>query len=249
MSAAADMSTVYTADFYGSARIGVESSAQFVVPRLLKLVPVKTVIDVGCGEGTWLRSFLENGASRVVGVDGAYIGSDSYRLDFTTFVARDLSRPIGPLGRFELAICLEVAEHLPEHRAKGLVEDLCALSDIVLFGAAIPGQGGEHHINEQWQSYWARHFHDLRYLPYDVLRNQLWNCKQVYWWYRQNTLLYVKEDSPYQKYFAEYRPADIGGMLDVVHPELFEPHIRTVQKLRSLMRLLGIQKIRNWMRI
>jgi SAM-dependent methyltransferase len=242
------MTTVYTADFYGEARAGVETSAQIVVPKLLALFPVTSVVDVGCGEGTWLKWFQQHGASRVVGVDGSYVADGSYRLDPATFVARDLSQPIGPLGTFDLATCLEVAEHLDATRADSLIADLCSLADIVLFGAAIPGQGGQHHINEQWPSYWARKFQARGYLPYDVLRHDIWACKQVTWWYRQNTVLYVREHSASAAHFAGHRAADIDALFDIVHPELFEPAIRSGARIQSLMRRLGVQKIRQWLR-
>ena len=60
--------------------------------------------------------------------------------------------------RFDLVNCLEVAEHLDASRADSFVDDLCALGDVVVFSAAIPGQGGTHHVNEQFQSYWQERF-------------------------------------------------------------------------------------------
>ena len=93
--------------------------------------------------------------------------------------------------RFDLAITLEVAEHLPPERAAGFVEELCTLAPIVLFSAAIPDQGGTHHLNEQWPEYWVAEFSRLNYRPIDAIRPRIWTDPEIYWWYRQNCLLFV----------------------------------------------------------
>jgi hypothetical protein len=61
-------------------------------------------------------------------------------------------------GVFDIALCLEVAEHVPAHLAPRLVAFLTSLSPVVVFSAATPGQGGQSHINEQPPSYWSRLF-------------------------------------------------------------------------------------------
>ena len=109
----------------------------------------------------------------------------------------DLCGRIGDRDRrFDLAISLEVAEHLEPQRSEGLVRDLCALADVVLFAAAVPFQGGAGHINERWQSWWAQKFSDNGYEPFDVLRRDIWGRRDIAWWYKQNTIFYVKRNSP-----------------------------------------------------
>ena len=108
------------------------------------------------------------------------------------------------------AVCVEVAEHLAPSRGPALVEELCALAPNVLFSAAIPGQGGTHHLNERWQSYWASLFRKHGYEPFDIIRPRVWDNSSVEYWYRQNCLLYVKNALPE------------AAMLDVIHPMRFE---------------------------
>ena len=113
-------------------------------------------------------------------------------------------------GRFDLAISLEVAEHLEPQRSDSLVRDLCALADTVLFAAAIPFQGGAGHINERWQSWWAQKFSENGYDPFDVLRRDIWGRRDIAWWYKQNTIFYVKRNSPAHARFlraSRSRPA------------------------------------------
>ena len=89
---------------------------------------------------------------------------------------QDLENNIQIESKFDLAITLEVAEHLSEIRADSFIDDLCALSDLILFSAAIPDQGGRHHINEQWQSYWEpKRFKQRGYHVYDIVRWKIWS--------------------------------------------------------------------------
>ena len=39
-----------------------------------------------------------------------------------------------------------------------LVATITKHGDAVLFSAAIPGQGGQDHLNEQWPEYWQKKF-------------------------------------------------------------------------------------------
>jgi hypothetical protein len=59
---------------------------------------------------------------------------------------------------FDLAICLEVAEHLPPEAAEGFIDSLTRLAPVVLFSAAITFQVGNQHLNGQWPDYWATLF-------------------------------------------------------------------------------------------
>jgi hypothetical protein len=95
---------------------------------------------------------------------------------------------------FDIAISIEVAEHLPENRGVSFVEDLTRLAPVVLFSAAIPRQGGTDHINERWQSYWAAIFANRGFVTCDVLRPLLWNNPNIARWYRQNMLLFCRRD-------------------------------------------------------
>src|SRR5262249_5217435 len=149
--------TPYDAAFYEAQADGSLRSARVVVPLVTRLVEPRSVVDVGCGVGTWLRAFVENGVEDVLGVDGAYVDRNRLCIDPARFQAMDLARP-QPLGRtFDLAVCLEVGEHLPTRAAPGLVAMLTA-APVVLFSAAIPGQGGTNHVNEQWPNFWQRLF-------------------------------------------------------------------------------------------
>jgi SAM-dependent methyltransferase len=214
----ASYSRLYYEAIHGQAR----DSAREVVPLVVDLLHPRRVVDVGCGTGTWLAAFAERGATEVVGLDGDYV--DRALLDIPTdcFVPADLTQPVLQLGRYDLALCLEVAEHLPETRSEGLVSDLTKLAPVVLFSAAIPLQGGVHHVNEQWPEYWAALFRSRGFVPIDCIRRTIWQNSKVAWFYAQNILLYAEEDHARTHALLASELAGTNvGQLSMVHPSCF----------------------------
>jgi SAM-dependent methyltransferase len=195
----------YDRSFFESIREGSQRSAAAVVPLVVERFNPKTVVDVGCGEGLWGKAF-EDAGCEVLGLDGhpdPVIPAQSVDL---TDVLPTFERP------FDLVVCLEVAEHLPLERAETFISELCGLSHTILFSAAVPGQGGTGHLNEQWPQYWSDLFNTNGFDCSDELRWEVWQDDQVCWWYRQNLL--VARDSR----------AHFGGLVcpaqipPVIHP-------------------------------
>lgn len=222
------MYTPYAPSFYDAHSAGVERSAPRVLSIVRDLCAPSSVIDIGCGEGGWLAAWIGLGVTDITGVDGAHIEPGRLRIGRAQFIASDLSALSNHTATrslrarlapgYDLAMCLEVAEHLPEGAARPLVELLCSLAPVVLFSAAIPGQGGEHHVNERLQSYWAEHFAASGYAPIDAIRPAIWNDRGVEWWYRQNTILYASEASIQEHPpLAEARRRTSDHALDVIH--------------------------------
>jgi SAM-dependent methyltransferase len=166
-------------------------SAEIVVPILLEYVQPTSVVDVGCGGCDWLRVFLDHGATSVLGLDGHYVDPSGIAIPRECFRAVDLSDPFDVPGPFDLAVSIEVAEHLPARAARPLVRALSAAAPVVLFSAAVPGQGGRSHMNEQWPLYWRNLFAEQGYTRLDPIRPRIWRDTRVAWWYRQNLFLFV----------------------------------------------------------
>jgi SAM-dependent methyltransferase len=185
----------YTDAYYESLREGARRSARVVVPLVVRLVRPRDVVDVGCGQGTWLTVFREHGVEDVWGIDGDYVDRGRLEIPRERFLSRDLTRPLHPGRSFDLAVSLEVAEHLPADCAEAFVASLTALAPVVLFSAAAPYQGGQNHVNEQWPAYWAELFAARGYVPIDCLRRRLWDDERVEWWYAQNMLLFAERVS------------------------------------------------------
>jgi SAM-dependent methyltransferase len=186
--------THYGDEFFENQVDGSLNSARVIVPLVLDLLSVSSVVDFGCGRGTWLSVFKEAGTSEILGLDGNYVERQRLLIDPSCFQAVDLTVPIA-LGRsFDLAICVEVAEHLPTMKSETLVQSLTEASPFVLFSAAVPGQGGVHHVNEQWPDYWEALFALRHYERLDPFRPVLLRDGRVRWWYRQNLYLYARSD-------------------------------------------------------
>jgi SAM-dependent methyltransferase len=215
-------SSVYTDRFFSAQREHARRSATVVVPLVLDLTTPRSIVDVGCGTGTWLAAFDELGVNDFLGVDGDYVDERALEIPPDRFVAHDLSQPLELGRRFDLVVSLEVAEHVPAESASTFVETLTKHGPIVLFSAAIPGQGGTNHVNEQWPAYWAALFADRHYVPVDALRRRLWHDDAVAPWYAQNALLYVASDelSRHANLARLHDPAE-RVPLALVHPKRY----------------------------
>ncbi len=167
-------------------------AAREVVPFLLQVLETRSVVDVGCGIGTWLKVFEENGVHDILGIDGNYVDKSLLKIDKSNFVEYDLEKLYNTDRKFDLVISLEVAEHLSLDSADVFVKTMCSLSDTILFSAAIPNQGGQNHINEQEPNYWIEKFEGEGYKLFDVVRPIFWENENVDSWYRQNMLLFTK---------------------------------------------------------
>ena len=181
----------YSSAFFAERAEGSHKSSEVVVPHILSRLPVQSVVDVGCGIGSWLATFAKYGVANIHGIDGGYVDRSLLRIPRSSFAEANLEEPITPTMRFDLAVCLEVAEHLPPSSAPILVKSLTGLSDVVLFSAAPPGQGGTNHVNEQWPDYWAMLFEARGYQAIDCIRSLTWDDPEIDWWYAQNTILYA----------------------------------------------------------
>jgi len=170
------------------------SSASVIAPLVCRLIEPRSVLDIGCGLGMWLRAFSEYGVPTTFGVDAVDPGDVTLEIDSDQFARVDLRDPLRLPAAFDLVICLEVAEHLPATSAATLVDSCVHHAPAVLFSAAIPRQGGSGHMNEQWPDYWAHLFAQHDYVVCDVVLPRVWTDSRVAWWYAQNVLLFVASD-------------------------------------------------------
>jgi len=204
-------------------------SAEQIVPYIMELIHPESVVDVGCGIGAWLAAFRDLGNVKdYLGFDGNYIEKKHLLIDPNHFIVKNLEdMPITCERTFDLAVSLEVAEHLSTKIALPFVESLTRLAPIVLFSAAIPSQGGTNHINEQWPSYWAELFSRFHYVPVDCIRRKFWNNENVSFWYSQNTVLYVKANllEKYPRISKEYDHSCQKTPLPLVHPLLWKIYV------------------------
>lgn len=196
----------YGEDFYKDRNALTEHAAGRVLDILKEYGSISSVVDVGGGIGTWVRTAKEKFGCRtedILLIDGNYVDPALLQIEKTRFIPQDLEKRITVGRRFDLAISLEVAEHLSRQRAAAFVEDLTKLSDLVLFSAAIPYQGGTEHVNEQPLSYWVKLFSDYYYEAFDVIRPCIQSDQEIPFWYRQNIVVFVREGSEQWKQYVQ----------------------------------------------
>lgn len=209
----------YNTSYYNGIKEGSIESARQLVPVILEYCKPSSVLDVGCGIGTWLSVFKQHGIADITGIDGNYIDQEMLLIGKQHFIAADLAKGFSAPKKYGLVVCLEVAEHLCAEHAEHFIRSLCAAGDLILFSAAIPGQGGVQHFNEQYPGYWAALFNKNGFAVYDLLRKKVWGNKKIDTCYRQNIFFAVKETEA-----GRYPLISSGqkGVWDIVHPEHFQ---------------------------
>lgn len=230
------MLKAYSEDFYQEMKDSNFVSAQEIVPVVLDYIKPTSVVDIGCGTGLWLKAFKDAGVDKIFGYDGDWVDDSFLVIDKDNFQRVDLENQID-VANFDLAICLEVAEHITKDSAGTLINNIVKAAPVVLFSAAIPFQGGSHHVNEQWPDYWEKLFRERGYVPVDCLRRKLWGNDKVSFFYQQNIFIYVRESS-----LADYPKLQLevsGGndrALPLVHPHMY---LYYAERWRLLVPWLG----------
>lgn len=206
---------LYGPDFYSTRYRETYYSATRIISIVANLFPhISSAIDFGCGVGTFLDAFKQFNVYDVLGMEGSWLDKKDLLLAESCFKYVDLELEYCESRRYDLAICLEVAEHLSESGGRNLIRSLCGASNLVLFSAAIPSQGGIGHVNEAWQSHWASMFDEYGYKPYDLVRPHIWSDSNIPFWYKQNIIVYTSLDT------IDF-PVATSPFLDLVHPDLY----------------------------
>ena len=223
-------SEFYSDRFYDNQRNGSMRSAEIILRLLYEIYQPNSVIDIGCGLGTWLSVAESLGSKRLRGMDGDWVSSDKLLSKNIDFTAVDIEHEIEFNEKYDLCISLEVAEHLPPRQARPFVASLCKASNVVLFSSAIKHQGGTNHVNEQWQSYWIELFQHSGFECFDIFRSATWDNNEVDWWYRQNIFLFINlKELPVNLDINQLRSME-KPIQNIIHPENYESKTSLVMK-------------------
>jgi len=238
----------YGYSFYKDRHENTVHSARTVLSIVSDALPkLESAIDLGCGVGTWLSVLKEIGVGEIQGIDGPWVKQDLLKISREDFRRVSFEEEVSLERTYDLAISLEVAEHLSGESASRFVKSLVSASDFVLFSGAIPFQGGKGHINEQWPDYWVDLFNTFGYVPLDFIRRIIWDDPQIPPWYRQNILLFVKNEKKEYLKIPELGLFDNRFPISVVHPEMYRLKVGKMQTVTGCWKLFlqaVIDKIR-----
>jgi hypothetical protein len=219
---------MYDKFFYRNQVENSYSSAEIFAKFIATIFKPKSVVDVGCGKGVWLKAFDEQFQCDTVGVEGKWLKREELVYKPSIFLNKDLNAKLKIDGKFDLLLSMEVAEHLNPDMSKCFINELCSLSDFIIFSAAVPYQGGIYHTNEDSPSSWAIKFQDNGFICYDIFRERFAANRDVALWYRQNASLYVREGSKSHDLLTHngYKALTNYYFLDLVDLDLYMKRIK-----------------------
>ena len=207
------------------------NAANVIVPILMEMFDPTSVVDIGCGIGTFLKVFSQYNVKMVLGLDGKWVNRQMLlqNINESEFMEIDLEK-FEPLPKkYDLALCLEVAEHLSSDSADSFISSLTKCSDIIIFSAAVPDQGGQNHLNEQWPPYWKFLFEKNGYLMYDAIRSKIWADPTVDFWYKQNMFVFIKSSIADKINIDGKNPENM--MLHIIHPDVFQYKSKRLERI------------------
>lgn len=234
----------YKHNFYKDRHQSTIDAANTILSLVIDALPqVNSAVDFGCGVGTWLAVLKEKGVDDIRGLEGPWVEQALLKISKEELSQVNFEEGVKLDKKYDLAITLEVAEHLKPKTAGSFVESLTEASDFVMFSAAIPFQGGTNHVNEQWPDYWVEHFTDKGYVLLDFIRMKIWDDQSIPVWYRQNILMFVKKDRIDS---VKLPPAEeFRFPLSVVHPDTYVSKMNKMYSIKGSLKMLP-RNIKRW---
>jgi len=205
-----------------------------IVPVLIDLINPKSVLDIGCGIGTFLKILQEHQINDITGIDGEWVNYELLKknIDLDNFKVFDLEKEFNLNRKYDLVISLEVGEHIHENCSDIFLDNLVKHSDIIVFSAAFPEQGGQNHYNEQWPEYWIEKFANRGYEVLDYLRPTFWKIVKLAPWYKQNMFLFVKKK---EKHLIKNKANELLPLYQTIHPDYYNSLLKKNQEYEKIV--------------
>lgn len=187
----------YDRAFYEDLEASWGDTGAVIARSIVDAFAPRTLVDLGCGAGRIISAARDLGVD-VVGIERSEAGRRACARRGLVVHDLDLTTPFDAAERacfhgFDVAVCTEVAEHLPATAADDLVARLAHLAPVVVFTAATPGQGGADHVNEQPHAYWITRFRDHGFGLDETIAEdwrRTWRTAGIEPWYPANLMIY-----------------------------------------------------------
>jgi hypothetical protein len=187
----------YSESFYSSVGSRASIAASIVMGSVKQWYSPSSIVDYGAGPGVWsieAAKVFPNASVLALDYEAATIFSEEFESkrpkNLITLELNFEEEKSIPVVNLDMAICVEVLEHLSEEAANRVFNSICSTAGIVIFSAAVPGQGGTGHINEKPKNYWVSRFVENDFLVFDTFAQNLQH-PQVPDYYRNNCFLAI----------------------------------------------------------
>ena len=201
------------------------SEARRIVTLLSELIELpRSMIDLGGNTGAWCQAFKNAGAQKVLCIDHPRTRQEKLLVDDSEFLACDLSTTLPAPIPCDLAVSLEVLEHVPEPAGEAAVDFLTQSAPMVLFSAAVPGQPGWEHINCKPHAYWKSLFQQRGFERLDIIRPRIIEDATMPFWYRQNLFLFANAAGLGRVRVRQIPFENIPDDFELVHTRLLEEY-------------------------
>jgi hypothetical protein len=185
---------IYDSSFYTGMKDDHYHSAVKFFKHLFQHYRPDSLVDFGAGTGAWIKAARDLGVKTILGIEGEWVkNSASHIVPGLPYHYQNMEDPVCLERHFDMAMSLDVAEHLTQSRADTFLDDMCTAADFIMFGAAMSLQLGANHINEQNQTYWIEKFRARGYICRDFFRAPLWFHNDIQANYLQNTFVFVRQ--------------------------------------------------------
>lgn len=159
----------YSEKYYRKHKEIDEKWATPLARLFIRTLGIRSMLDLGCGVGSYLRGALEENLSNVVGVE---MNADLARpfmgaVVSTVAIQGDITKPLDLHGQFDCVLSVETGEHLQPEGTAGFIDNLKSCSSrLIVLTAAPPGQRGTQHINLRPRSEWIAMITEDRQFAY-----------------------------------------------------------------------------------
>lgn len=156
-----------------------------LLKMLIKIFDVSTVVDIGCGDGSYTKGFIEKGID-CIGYDGNPLTPE---LTGGLCGIKDFSQKVN-IGKFDLVLSLEVGEHIPLEYEQVFIDNICRSSKKwICLSWGIPGQPGYGHVNCKSNEYVISEMTKRGFI-FDKKRSNKLRDKSIFDWFKNSIMVF-----------------------------------------------------------